>query len=195
MKRFLLEEGSVVNNSQADGPVYLDRYSCVMRSNFGGYNGIGCFTYVRNSEVGRYTHFGARVSIGGAKHPLDWASIGSFQYRDSPWGDFKTIPFEEGDGARIGNDVWVGDNSVIMSGVNIETGCVVGAGSIVTKDLPPYTIAVGNPARRLRMRFNEIIIEQLLECKWWQKSIQELDGLPFNKPEDFLAKYRNLYNL
>lgn len=67
----------------------------------------------------------------------------------------------------IGNNVWIGDNVLILSGVTVGDGAVLGAGSIVTRDIPPYSIAVGNPARVIKKRFSDKIIEQLLRIKWW----------------------------
>jgi len=190
MKLIKSSEGSIANDTQILGEVFLDRYSCVTRSILGGYNGIGSFSYVRNSKIGRYTHFGSRVSVGGAAHPLDWVSIASFQYRNDCWQNkMSVLSFEEGNGTEIGNDVWIGDNAVVVSGVKIGSGCVVGAGSIVTKDLQPYTIAVGNPARVLRMRFDELTAERLLETQWWKKNPDDLDGLPLNEPENFVVEY------
>jgi len=67
----------------------------------------------------------------------------------------------------IGNNVWIGDNVIILSGVKVGDGAVIGAGSIVTRAVPPYSIAVGNPAKVIKKRFSEEIIEQLLKIKWW----------------------------
>ena len=67
----------------------------------------------------------------------------------------------------IGNNVWIADNVMILSGVSVGDGAVLGAGSIVTKDVPPYSVAVGSPARVIKKRFSEEIIEQLLEIQWW----------------------------
>jgi len=67
----------------------------------------------------------------------------------------------------IGNNVWIGDNVLILSGVTVGDGVVLGAGSIVTRDIPPYSIAVGNPARVIKKRFSDKIIEQLLRIEWW----------------------------
>jgi virginiamycin A acetyltransferase len=67
----------------------------------------------------------------------------------------------------IGNNVWIGDNVIILSGVTIGDGAVIGAGSIVTKDAPPFSIAVGNPAKVIKKRFSDNVIKQLLEIQWW----------------------------
>ena len=82
----------------------------------------------------------------------------------------------------LGNDVWVGTNAVILGGLTIGDGAVIGAGAVVTKDVEPYSIVVGNPAREIKKRFSDQIIASLLEIKWW------------DFPPDVLAKYVGLLN-
>jgi virginiamycin A acetyltransferase len=77
----------------------------------------------------------------------------------------------------IGNDVWIGQNAVILPGINIGDGVIIGANSVVGSDIDPYTIVAGNPAKLIRKRFDDELIELLLRFKWWDKSIEEIDGL------------------
>ena len=77
----------------------------------------------------------------------------------------------------IGNNVWIGQNAVILPGVHICDGAIIGANSVVGSDVEPYTIVVGNPARVLRKRFDDELIGLLLAFRWWDKSIEEIDGL------------------
>jgi virginiamycin A acetyltransferase len=77
----------------------------------------------------------------------------------------------------IGNDVWIGQNAVILPGVHIGDGAIIGANSIVGSDVDPYTIVAGNPARPLRKRFDDELIGLLLHFKWWDKSIDEINAL------------------
>jgi serine acetyltransferase len=74
----------------------------------------------------------------------------------------------------IGNDVWIGDSALIKAGVVIGDGSVIGMGSVVTRDVPPYAIAAGNPARIIRMRFSEDVIAALLQWQWWLLEDEEL---------------------
>ena len=94
--------------------------------------------------------------------------------------------------ATIGNDVWTGHNVNIMSGVNVGDGAVIGAGSIVTKDVPPYAIVAGVPATIRRYRFSEGIIARLLRAKWWELELADLGGLPFRDVERCLDTIENL---
>lgn len=89
--------------------------------------------------------------------------------------DPSEMPFK-GD-TVIGNDVWIGQNAVILPGVHIGDGVIIGANSIVGSDVEPYTIVVGNPAKPLRKRFDDELIELLLRFKWWDKSIEEINQL------------------
>lgn len=77
----------------------------------------------------------------------------------------------------IGNDVWIGQNAVILPGVHIGDGAIIGANSVVGSNVEPYTIVVGNPAKVLRKRFDDELTELLLRFKWWDKSIEEINGL------------------
>ena len=89
--------------------------------------------------------------------------------------DPSEMPFK-GD-TVIGNDVWISQNAVILPGVHIGDGAIVGANSVVGSDIDPYTIVVGNPAKALRKRFDDELIDLILRFKWWDRSIEEIDSL------------------
>ena len=89
--------------------------------------------------------------------------------------DPSEMPFK-GD-TVIGNDVWIGQNAVILPGVHIGDGAIVGANSVVGSDIDPYTIVVGNPAKVLRKRFDDELIDLILRFKWWNRSIEEINAL------------------
>ena len=90
--------------------------------------------------------------------------------------DPSEMPFKGGD-TVIGNDVWIGQNAVVLPGVHIGDGAIIGANSVVGSDVDPYTIVVGNPAKPLRKRFDDELIELLLKFKWWDKSVEEINSL------------------
>ena len=77
----------------------------------------------------------------------------------------------------IGNDVWIGQNAVILPGVHVGDGAIIGASSVVGHDIPPYTIVAGNPAREIRKRFDDELIRLLLAFRWWDKSIAQINRL------------------
>ena len=84
---------------------------------------------------------------------------------------------------QVGNDVWTGHNVNVMAGVTIGDGAIIAAGSVVTKDVPPYAIVAGAPAEIKRLRFSEQTIERLLRVKWWDLELSQLSGLPFRDVE------------
>ena len=96
---------------------------------------------------------------------------------------------------NVGNDVWIGNNVIVMPGVTIGNGAVIGAGAVVTKDVPPYAIVGGNPAKVIKYRFTEKQIEKLLEIKWWNwpvwKVYDNIDLIENNNVDNFIE---NIYN-
>ncbi|MCG2586663.1 CatB-related O-acetyltransferase [Massilia sp. TS11] len=188
-----LGPGAAVVNTELVDNVTVDKGSCVTRSRLGRYFGLGCFSFVANSHIGRYCTFGARVSVGAFSHPTNWLSIHEFQYRDCSaiYGD--TIMHGSMNLAppnaptEIGHDVWIGDNACVRTGVRIGTGAIIGMGAIVTKDVPPYAIVAGNPARVLRYRFAPELIERLLASRWWELDLDRLGGIDFSDVEEALA--------
>ena len=91
----------------------------------------------------------------------------------------------------IGNDVWVGKHVMFLAGIVVGDGAVVGAGSVVTKNVPPYAVVAGNPARSIRYRFDEASIAQLLRSKWWDLPLDSLkeNALAFSSVSDFLKRF------
>jgi phosphonate metabolism protein (transferase hexapeptide repeat family) len=167
--------GSNVANST------MDRYS------FCGYD-----CDINNAVIGSFCSIASNVRIGGAMHPVDWVSMSPVFYsgRDSVKKKFSRFDRPADKTTHIGSDVWIGDGAFIKQGVNIGVGAVIGMGSVVTKDVPPYTIVAGNPARVIRKRFNDDIINRLLESRWWEMSDNQLKTLAVDikDPESFLNK-------
>lgn len=119
--------------------------------------------------IGRFSSIadGVTILLGG-NHRVDWVTTYPFsEFEDWPSAHGITgHPATKGD-VRIGNDVWIGNGATILSGVTIGDGAVIGARALVTKDVPPYAIVGGNPARLLRMRFAPETVASLLACAWW----------------------------
>ncbi len=160
---------------------------------------IGAYSFMRDSyagsspAIGRYCSIGANFSIGEPNHPLDWLSTASFQYRSSKFGfyepmrDFVPVPEPEvpkgKDVTTVGNDVWIGSNVMILRGVRVGDGAVIAAGAVVTKDVQPYSIVGGVPAKIIGNRFADPAIPAALsKLKWWQFLAPDLSGVSFEKP-------------
>jgi acetyltransferase-like isoleucine patch superfamily enzyme len=125
-------------------------------------------------RIGKYCSISTHVIIFlGSEHRTDWVSTYPFPFLWKEARSIKGHPFSKGD-VTIGNDVTIGYNVTILSGVSIGDGAAIGTGSVVTKDIPPYAIAAGNPARVLRYRFDEETIRKLLQIKWWDWSDEKV---------------------
>jgi acetyltransferase-like isoleucine patch superfamily enzyme len=185
-----------INDSEIERNYYIGSFSGITRCKIGFNGGIGFSSYLSDADIGSYTLIGSRVSIGGFQHPTNWLSIGAFQWGQSiDWwvetGDFKKyIKFTKPINKRtlIGSDVWIGDNAVVLSGREISTGAVIGAGSVVTKNIPPYAVAVGNPAKIIRYRFDRAIITSLLKSMWWKLDLKDLQNLNYDNLPEALSK-------
>lgn len=143
--------------------------------------------------VGRYVSItsGATFLLGG-NHPVDWVSLYPFRARfglDYAYAD--GMPSSKGD-IVVGHGAWIGHGALILSGVTIGNGAVVGAGSVVAKDVPPYGIVVGNPARILRYRFSEEDQARMEADAWWERDpidlIPEVDLLSSAKIKEYLDR-------
>jgi len=162
---------------------------------------VGNYTYISTIEpiadgsiIGKYCAIAPFVSIGTGKHPINYLSIHPFQYSK----DFiisnnsQKVKFKNSEPIIIGNDVWIGKNAIIMDGVTIGDGAIIGAGAIVTKNIPPYAIAVGIPARVIKYRFSEEIIKELLELKWWNMPEETIANLPFADIEQCIKELKKI---
>lgn len=143
--------------------------------NIGLYSHGGCFVpfaFGRGTSIGRYCSIAQGAFAATLDHPMGRKSMHGFFFNPN----LGYVPEErEYRVLRIGNDVWLGHNSIIQPGVSeIGDGAVIGAGAVVNKNIPPYAVAVGNPARVVRYRFTPETIERLLAERWWDKDIEEL---------------------
>ena len=156
---------------------------------------VGKYSYIYGSsathtEIGTFCSIARGCIIGGGAHPTDWVSTSPVFYKGKNvlHSNFSENEFCEYKKTIIGNDVWIGSNCLIKSGVSIGDGAIVGMGSVVTHNIPPYEIWAGNPARFIRKRFDDETISKLLETKWWEMSDEELFkcGDLFDRPKELL---------
>jgi virginiamycin A acetyltransferase len=116
---------------------------------------------------------GVRFIMNGANHAMDGISTYPFKVFGNAWADAPMNVVCKGD-TIIGNDVWIGNSVTIMQGITIGDGAIIGTNSLVTKDVEPYSIVGGNPARLIRKRFNDETIEFLLHLSWWNWEIEKI---------------------
>ncbi|OEF23171.1 type B chloramphenicol O-acetyltransferase [Vibrio rumoiensis] len=129
--------------------------------------------------IGSYCSIGTGavfMMAGNQGHRHEWASTFPFFYQDSKDFPDAIDGFERAGDTIIGNDVWIGAEAMIMSGITIGDGAVIGSRSVVTKDVAPYSIVGSNPAKHIRFRFSDVEIAQLLEMQWWDWSDEQIKG-------------------
>lgn len=142
------------------------------------------------AKIGKYCSISHNVKIGMGPHPLSMLSTSPVFYskgrgfiKENTYDEFEDKGYTE-----IGNDVFIAANAVVFAGVKVGDGAVIAAGSIVTKDVPPYALVGGMPAKIIRYRFKEETIEKLLEIKWWDMDLSSLREAhkQMGTPEQFL---------
>lgn len=163
---------------------------------------IGDYTYGKPSilsggegatlKIGKFCSIAGGVTIYiGAEHRSEWVT--NYTFNQFPVFAKGGMTKTKGD-VIIGNDVWLGDNALILSGVTIGDGAVVGARAVVTKNVKPYEIVAGNPAKHIRFRFSEEQISELMKIRWWDWDIskieQNFDLILSENIDDFIAKHR-----
>ena len=168
----------VSSNNQFEKGVVIYRHAKVKYSSIGRHTYIGAHTELAKVDVGRFCSIADHCHIGMSSHTLDKLSTcpiftlkrNGCQERwieeDNDTEKMKRI--------QIGNDVWMGSHVLVKSGVHIGDGAVIGAGAVVVKDIPPYAVAVGVPAKVIKYRFDDETIEKLEELKWWEATDEEL---------------------
>lgn len=153
----------------AAGTQFVD--SRMDKNSFCGYNCV-----IISTSIGKFCSIASNCEIGGESHSINWVSTSPVfnENKDQIKKKYSYHKYNTRKYTRIGNDVWIGSKCLIKSGVTIGDGAVVGMGSVVTKDIPPYEIWAGNPAKLIRKRFDDDIICKLLEIKWWDLNDEQL---------------------
>jgi virginiamycin A acetyltransferase len=170
---------------------------------------IGSFSYSHTNcleigtTIGRYCSIAVGVEILGPEHPTNWAATSDMAYLPnlgavaarraagaevaSPcrFDAARTMPF-------IGNEVWIGQRALLKRGVTIGDGAIIGGGAVVTRDVPPYAIVGGVPARLIRYRFREKLIERFLALRWWDYFEPDFKDFGYDDPERFLGTFEDM---
>lgn len=172
----------------------------IIDSIIGKYSYTGYDVIIANCRIGSFCSLAEGVIIGGAEHPMSWVSTSPvFENvnHSGPKKRFTKLDLEPPKTTYIGNDVWIGNRAIIKQGLTIGDGAVIGAGAVVTKDVEPYSIVVGCPAKHIRYRFDTKVIKDLLHIKWWDMSDEILSTLSkhVQNPEEFIKQAIKLNNI
>ncbi len=169
----------------------------IAETDFGDYSYVVHDSQIIYATVGKFCSIASHTRINPGNHPLDRVALNHFTYRASAYGlgadEAGFFDWRRSFRVTLGHDVWLGHGVIVLPGVTIGTGAAIGAGAVVTKDIPPFAIAVGNPARVLRFRFSEKVRESLQRIAWWNWSREQLasglDDMRNMSAESFCDKY------
>ena len=192
-------------NTQNDCKIgkYVRLYSPyhISQAEIGDYTYIAQNSHISITTIGKFCSIGPNVVCGWGIHPTDGISTSPMFYSTMKQNGMTLSAkdkVEERKGITIGNDVFIGANVTILDGVTIGDGAVIGAGAVVSKDIPPYAVAVGCPIKVIRYRFDEITRDKLLNIKWWNFSDDQLQQVEEDEfsVEEFVKKqeYATLNN-
>ena len=187
-----------ITDSSFGAYVEIGKGSRINNSFFGDYSYCDRYADIANAQIGKFVNIAAFARIGDTYHPLHTAACHHFLYRsDDYWDDAgrdeEFFAHRRSRTAHIGHDTWIGAGAMIKPEVKLSDGAVVAAGAVVTKDVDPYTIVAGTPAKPLRLRQPREIADRLIALAWWDWSHEALrDALPdfrAMQAATFLEKY------
>jgi hypothetical protein len=198
-----------------NGKPRIDPTAMVKETSLGRWTAVGARTIIQDSvwgdysyasndcdiiysQIGKFCSIASHVRINPGNHPLWRAALHHFTYRSRsydlhPEDDQEFFNWRRANQVTLGDDVWIGHRAVLLPGVKIGTGAVVGAGAVVTKDVPPFTIVAGVPAKKIRRRFSPELEEALIRISWWdwphEKLAEALEDFRKLNAEQFAEKY------
>ncbi|NGP45092.1 acetyltransferase [Bacillaceae bacterium SIJ1] len=192
-----IHESSHILNSSAGQWVSIGPHNKIVEAKIDNYTYTMDDVTINYSDIGKYTSIASHVCINPTDHPMDRVTQHHMTYRRKDYHlaetDDETIfAWRRSHRVTIGHDVWIGHGAIVMKGVTIGAGAVIGAGAIVTKDVEPYSVVVGVPARPIKKRFAQEVIDTLLDIAWWDwpRHILEERFYELNDLDTFIAKYK-----
>jgi len=185
-------DDSIIIESNLSGNNAINRRNFIQQSKIGFFSYTGFNTVIRGADIGNFCSISWNVSIGGKNHNIENVTSGAIWGFHNMDGSKMQGHFEYGGEDKsyciLENDVLVSSNAVILRNVKIGNGAVIGAGAVVTKDVEPYSVAAGVPAKILKMRFDDKTIESLEKIQWWNWPVdiirENLDLIYSTKVDD-----------
>ena len=194
----LVHEGAALTDTVLGRWTEVGAGTKMLGVRFGDYSYCARLCDVAHTHVGKFANIASMVRVGATDHPLDRASLHHFMYRATYyWDDAEdeaaVFAARAARVAHVGHDTWLGHACIIKPGVTVGDGAVVGSGAVVTKNVAPYTIVAGNPARLLRLRQPPEVAARLQALAWWDWDHAllraTLDDFRSLSAVDFLARY------
>lgn len=183
---------AIISNSKISSKAAISGKTRFYDSKIDDYSYIGRNGLIMNTEIGKYCSIADDCKIGCAEHPIEWVSTSPVFHkgRNILRKNFNQIEYKTNKRTIIENDVWIGNNVLIKAGIRVGNGAIIGMGSIVTKDVEPYSIIAGVPAKKIRDRFSEENKKALLDTKWWEWSDEIIEKCSdnINDVQKFLDK-------
>lgn len=191
-----IHPSSVIINTQLGPWTDIGPLCSLEESVFGAYSYTAGDVSIIYAKIGKFCSIASHARINPGNHPMGRVSQHHFTYRRLKYGfgpadEDGFFDWRRSAACTIGNDVWIGHGATVLPGVNISSGAVVGAGAVVTKDVNPFEIVAGVPAKVIRKRFPGDVIEKLLRIEWWEwdrPTLEERFG-DFTDLNKFLEKY------
>lgn len=194
LKRILFP--SALRNCQIDKNSYVCAQSDLNNVSMGKFSYIGYRCFATNVKIGNFCSIADNCRLGNGMHPIEFVSTSPVfcEGKNILKKNFSNHKYENNKMTIIENDVWIGANVLVKSGVTIHNGAVVGMGSVVTKDIPAYEIWAGVPARFIRRRFETEIVDGLENLQWWnwdEKKIMDNSNF-FDNPSNLIRNVKEL---
>ncbi|MGB8204062.1 MAG: hypothetical protein WCE83_05255 [Candidatus Baltobacteraceae bacterium] len=194
-----IHESADVRDSELGGWTAVGPRTTIVESALGDYSYVMNDGNIIYSRIGKFCSIAAFARINPGNHPLGRPALHHFTYRSRAYqlaedDDREFFDWRRENEVVLGHDVWVGHGAVILPGVKIGSGAAIGAGAVVSKDVPPFAVAVGVPAQVVRFRFDDDVAAGLLDLAWWDWPHERLAAaLPDFRSlgtAEFVAKYR-----